>query len=77
MENKGFNTYIRDLENTIIKATDDALKQGIQPSILCLVLKSALYQLERATDNVVLLEKEEIKKQQEEQEAQNEENKNN
>ena len=48
-----------------------------RPSILCLVLKSALYQLERATDNVVLLEKEEIKKQQEEQEAQNEENKNN
>lgn len=76
MENKGFNTYIRDLENTIIKVTDDALKQGIQPFILCLVLKSALYQLERATDNVVLLEKEEIKKQQE-QEVQNEENKNN
>ena len=28
MENKGFNTYIRDLENTIIKVTDDALKQA-------------------------------------------------
>lgn len=69
MENKGLNTYINEIENTMAKMINEYLQQGVPPTVIELILKSSLYQVEKVSQEVVRQEiqrfEEENKKQKE------------
>ena len=53
MENKGFNTFTKEVENKITKLINTSLDQGVPPIVMGYILKNAVVQLDNITGKVI------------------------